>query len=169
MAKNTIIRDLIVTLHYKGTTFSDISRQIGINRSVVSRTIKRWKEFSTLQDRPRKGRPRCLSVKTERLFLRTSRTFPFMTNQEIWNRVKPVDLDSRLCKRTIARILPRHHIGTYRPLQKPLLTRNYEIKRLTFVNEHDSINWNAVIYSDEKRFRFEHEGHRYVKIERGHR
>ena len=169
MAKSTIIRDLIVKLHQRGISFSEISRQIGVDRSVVSRTIKRWKEFSTLQDRPRKGRPRCLTKKIERLFLRTSRTFPFMTNKEIWNRVKPVDLDLQLHKRTIARVLSRNHIGTYRPLQKPLLTRDHEIRRLTFANDHEFIDWNAVIFSDEKRFRFEHEGHRYVKRERGHR
>ncbi|XP_037776235.1 uncharacterized protein LOC119573203 [Penaeus monodon] len=51
-------RGRIIGMRESGLSPSEISRELGISRSVIYRWIKRWEEESTLNDRPRSGAPR---------------------------------------------------------------------------------------------------------------
>ncbi|RCN35309.1 hypothetical protein ANCCAN_18827 [Ancylostoma caninum] len=51
-------------MHLRGVKATAISRSLGIHRSVVYKTIKRYKDLGTENDRPGRGRPRTVATKS---------------------------------------------------------------------------------------------------------
>ena len=51
------LRAGIVRLHQQGNSQAEISRLLDVNKSTVSRAIKRFEETGSNKDRPRSGRP----------------------------------------------------------------------------------------------------------------
>lgn len=49
--------EAIIALHQKGKKQKEIASALNIAQSTVSKTIKRYKELGTTEDRPRSGRP----------------------------------------------------------------------------------------------------------------
>ncbi|KAI1712802.1 helix-turn-helix domain-containing protein [Ditylenchus destructor] len=50
-------RAAIIELYKNGTRVNEIARLVNIHHQNVTRTISRYKELGTLEDRPRTGRP----------------------------------------------------------------------------------------------------------------
>ncbi|KAI6653122.1 hypothetical protein LOD99_3958 [Oopsacas minuta] len=63
-------RSLIILYHDEGKSASVISKILSINRWIVYRTIKRYKETGSTQDRFRKGRPRSVRTPAVRKLVR---------------------------------------------------------------------------------------------------
>lgn len=66
MAKTTQLskekRQFIITLKNEGQSIRKISRTLKVSASAVAKTIKRYDETGSLEDRPRQGRPRVTSA-----------------------------------------------------------------------------------------------------------
>ncbi|KAK6046350.1 hypothetical protein COOONC_16144 [Cooperia oncophora] len=58
MVKPSPDRSAIVRLHKAGRPPATIAKHLGIHRSVVYRTLQRYRDLGGLQDRRRSGRPR---------------------------------------------------------------------------------------------------------------
>ncbi|XGW04195.1 hypothetical protein V3C99_015388 [Haemonchus contortus] len=58
MVKPSPDRSAIVRLHKAGCPSATMAKHLGIHRSVVYRTLQRYRDLSGLQDRRRSGRPR---------------------------------------------------------------------------------------------------------------
>ena len=63
-------RSLIMKYHNEGKSTSEISKILSINRWIVYRTIKRYEETGSIQDRLRKGRPRSVRTSAVRNLIR---------------------------------------------------------------------------------------------------
>ncbi|WKY11750.1 hypothetical protein Q1695_003372 [Nippostrongylus brasiliensis] len=57
MVKRSCHRVTIIQLHCRGLSAREIHRRLGVHRSVIYRTIKRYKDLGTEADRPGRGRP----------------------------------------------------------------------------------------------------------------
>ncbi|VDL79905.1 unnamed protein product [Nippostrongylus brasiliensis] len=57
MVKRSCHRVTIIQLHRRGLSAREIHRRLGVHRSVIYRTIKRYKDLGTEADRPGRGRP----------------------------------------------------------------------------------------------------------------
>ncbi|VDL80074.1 unnamed protein product, partial [Nippostrongylus brasiliensis] len=55
MVKRSCHRVTIIQLHRRGLSAREIHRRLGVHRSVIYRTIKRYKDLGTEADRPGRG------------------------------------------------------------------------------------------------------------------
>ena len=62
----------IITLRHEGQTIGKISRTLKVSSSAVAKTIKRYDETGSHEDRHRKGRPRVTSAAENKLIRVTS-------------------------------------------------------------------------------------------------
>lgn len=86
MARSTQLskekRQSIISLRQEGQSIREISRTLNVSSSAVAKTIKRFDETGSHEDRPRKGRPRVTSPAEDRFIRATS----------IRNRILPAPL-----------------------------------------------------------------------------
>ena len=59
-------RHIIVRLFQEGKRVSEIAKSLNLVKSTVSRTIKRFQETGSNNDRPGKGRPRTSNTNANR-------------------------------------------------------------------------------------------------------
>nr|CDJ96472.1 transposase [Haemonchus contortus] len=57
MVKPSCHRSAIITFHLQGISAREIHQRLGVHRSVIYRTIKRYRELGTEDDRSGRGRP----------------------------------------------------------------------------------------------------------------
>jgi len=69
-------REVIVFLHEKALSCARIAKVIGRPRSTVIGAVNWWKKEKRLDARPKSGRPRKTSVRTDRLLQRIVRCQP---------------------------------------------------------------------------------------------
>ena len=72
-------RVAIITLRNEGQSVRKIGKTLKVSPSAVAKTIKRYKETGSHEDRPRKGRPRVTSAAEDKFIRVTSlrnRRFP---------------------------------------------------------------------------------------------
>ena len=65
-------RVAIITLRNEGQSVRKIAKTLNVSPSGVAKTIKRYKETGTHEDRPRKGRPRVTSASEDKFIRVTS-------------------------------------------------------------------------------------------------
>ncbi|XP_029657632.1 uncharacterized protein LOC115231854 [Octopus sinensis] len=73
----------IITLYKLGMSQRKISLCVGISKSTVQRTIKRYSTCSIIQDKPKSGRPKKLSKRNERNIVYRSKMDPSKTANQI--------------------------------------------------------------------------------------
>uniref|UniRef100_A0A7I4YZ41 Helix-turn-helix domain-containing protein n=1 Tax=Haemonchus contortus TaxID=6289 RepID=A0A7I4YZ41_HAECO len=56
MVKPSCLRSAIITFHLQGVSAREIHQRLGVHRSVIYRTIKRYRELGTEDDRSGRGR-----------------------------------------------------------------------------------------------------------------
>ena len=70
----------IITLRQEGQSILTISRTLNVSSSAVAKTIKRYDETGTQEDRHRKGRPRLTSAAEDK-FIRVNCTLDCSPNK----------------------------------------------------------------------------------------
>lgn len=153
MSRKSYSNDLklkIVQMHKNGLSQKDISVQLTINKSVICRIIKRYRERGSVNTAPRSGRPRKITQKNENRILRLIKSDPFMSASTIIN-----ELNLEVSSRTVQRQLVKNRLLTRRPAKKPLLSKKNRMARLAFARKHinwDVKKWKTVLFSDESKF-----------------
>lgn len=64
------VRNAIISLHQQNKRQVEIVRLLNIEKSVVSKTIKRFKELGHIKDRPQSGRPQTANTPINRKIIR---------------------------------------------------------------------------------------------------
>lgn len=153
MSRKVYSNDLklqIVKMHEKGEAQSVISTRFDINKSVVSRIIKRYRETDTIVGPVRSGRPRKTTGREDNLITRHCQSNPFLSATKI-----KAELGLQISSRTIQRRLVEKRLYSRRPAIKPLLSKKQRINRLKFAREHLNWTvqkWKTVLFSDESKF-----------------
>jgi transposase len=65
-------RQSIITLRHEGQSIRKMSRTLKVSSSLVAKTIKRYDETGSREDRHRKGRPRVTSAAEDKFIRVTS-------------------------------------------------------------------------------------------------
>ena len=94
-------------------------------RSTVQAIANRWKTNQSLKVRPRKGRPKKLSSYEKRYILRMIRKDRAIT----WNALVGT-VDTRVCVRTIQRLIHTHYARKWKAMGRPKLDRYAASTRL---------------------------------------
>lgn len=114
----------IVNLFYKGESQISIAKKFGINKSIVSRLIKRYKASGTVENVNKGGRKRKTSERTDRKILRLFKMEPFISSQKVVNKLKLNISASTVRKRAL-----ENNLRSYMPSKKPILSKKHRKKR----------------------------------------
>jgi hypothetical protein len=136
-------RGEIIGLYKNKQSVPKISRLLKVHRTTVTRTIDKYLDGVDLATRPRSGRPKLLTNRSQKI-LKTivKKKFVEKTNIEVSTK-------------TIRRNLHEMQIFSRIPARKPLLNGQQRERRLKWCTERRDWTvrkWRSVIWSDESRF-----------------
>ncbi|KAL7874590.1 hypothetical protein SRHO_G00055600 [Serrasalmus rhombeus] len=158
-------RVAIITLRNEGQSVRKIGKTLKVSPSAVAKTIKRYKETGSHEDRPRKGRPRVTSAAEDKFIRVTSLRNRRLTAGQIRDQVNATQNSSsrHISRTTVKRRLcascPHGKIAA----RKPLLRTGNKQKRLVWAKEHKEWTldqWKSVLWSDESKFEIFGSSHR---------
>lgn len=149
LSKDTRVQ--IVTLKNEGYTHRQISGKLGVSVGVVSNTIKRLKETTSYENRPRSGRPRISTPRDDRKLLNLVRKDRKLSSTELaglWILASGI----KASPRTVRSRLFEANYQYKSAVRKPRLTKKHKKARLDFCKRFESLPvevWRKVIFSDE--------------------
>lgn len=169
---NIQVRELVIHHSQQGKVSREIADLLQIDKSTVNRIINKFKTTNSLKDKPRSGRPRKTTARTDKIIKRKSVADPRKTAVDIANELRDENL-ADVSRSTVSRRLKEvgliGRIGVKKPLIKP---KNKKI-RLEFAKKYQhwtEADWRKVLFSDESKFNlFGSDGKKYVRRPQGQR
>lgn len=148
------VKVLIIKHHRNGLTQKTISEILNRPRSTIQSIIRKWTETKTVDNKPRSGRPKALSVGDVRWLVRQVQKTP-KTNATILRKNTMEYLGKEVTTQTIRNTLKRHSYRGRTARKKPFINKINRVKRLNFakmyVKQPESF-WKTVIFADESKF-----------------
>lgn len=117
--KNQIISDF-----NKGEKQISIAQKYKINRSIVSRLVKKFKNTNDVIVHHLGGAPRKTTAREDRKIVRVFKKNPFATSKHVVRALGLTVHDSTVRRRAI-----ENNLKSYRPCKKPLLTKRHKRQR----------------------------------------
>ena len=151
------VRLSVLTLRKEGWSIYRIADTTGTSKSNVYRILQNEHEKNAIM--PIRGRPRTVDAHMEKNLIKISRKNPTLTLNEILQKQQSIQ---KIHKSTLWRILHRNGVLSSRPNKKPFLSQRHRKDRLRFARVIKNLDWNDVIFSDEKRFRLRPDGLRRI-------
>ncbi|KAK3525533.1 hypothetical protein QTP86_034407, partial [Hemibagrus guttatus] len=146
------VRDEIVDLHKAGMGYKTIAKQLGEKVAVVGAIILKWKKHKITVNLPRSGAPCKISPRGVSMMMRTVRTQPRITQEDLVNDLKAVG--TIVTKKTIGNTLRREGLKSCSAHKVPLLKKAHVQPRLKFASEHlndSEETWVKVLWSIETK------------------
>ncbi|XP_066510708.1 uncharacterized protein [Hoplias malabaricus] len=78
-----VLRKQVVEAHQSGKGYKLISKGLGLPKTTVRSILRKWKQFGTVGNRPRSGRPPKISVRTRREIIRQVMKNPCTTSKDL--------------------------------------------------------------------------------------
>jgi transposase len=137
-------------LHWKQSKIANI---IGCSQSSVGLTIRRWKEYGTVNDLPGRGRKSLLDVSdnNNNAIVDSIRKRRKSSSKQIKNDINE-NMNISISCRTIRRL--RKQLG-FRPVhyrRRIVLSDSAKRKRLQFCLDNMDEDWKNIIFTDESMF-----------------
>ena len=118
----------VIALSEQGLLQCFIAGHLHIPRSTVGHILAWFREIGKVSDHPRLGRPKLLSIRDERLVVRTLNQPKLGTVATVGRSLRAQGL--RLCDETVCRSFWRQGLGARVKRKKPLLTKMHKKKHL---------------------------------------
>ena len=115
-----------------GSKPADVAETFGVTKRTVYRLIKKSKEYVTLKDRPRSGRPRVTDVETDTQVVGKFRDHTFKT-------VRSAAMKTNVSELTVVRRLASAGVKACRPAVKPIFNAQHKLNRMIWAQEH--VRW----------------------------
>lgn len=133
-----------------GQKQSVIAKELNLNKSVISKTLKKYSIRQTLESPLKTGRPRKTDRMDDRRIKNLSQKDPFKSASQIKSELPYLNVSVRTIRRRL------QAIGLYgrRPAKKPFISCKNRQERLEFARNHVSwteVQWNSVLFSDETK------------------
>ena len=124
-----------------------VAKEIGCSKSTVKYWLQRWKQSKDLTDTSRSGRRRMTTPKQDQRILSLAEEQTFATAQDVAHQMKRkrVEISELIVRRRLKEVGAKYN----GPIAKPLLTECHRENCLKWAQEHQAMNWDQVIYSDE--------------------
>lgn len=143
-------RGIALALINEGRLQTEVAKRLGVSQSAISRAKKRVEESGKLTSRPRSGRPRVTTPRTDNKIHLDIKKNPFLTSAKLKQRLPAT---SRVSERTIRRRLKDEFgLPARKPVKKPLLTAFQMKRRYNFAKKYakwTKEQWEKVLFSDE--------------------
>ncbi|KAF0026156.1 hypothetical protein F2P81_020893 [Scophthalmus maximus] len=166
-------RVAIITLRNEGQSVRKIGKTLKVSPSAVAKTIKRYKETGSHEDRPRKGRPRVTSAAEDKFIRVTSLRNRRLTAAQIRDQVNATQSSSsrHISRTTAKKRLCESGLHGRIAARKPLLRTGNKQKRLVWAKEHKEWTLDqgkSVLWSDQSKFEIFGSYHRaFVRRRKG--
>lgn len=147
---NEEFRIRIVNDFNNGLSQKEISEKYSVHKSTVSKIIRKHLSNKTLQTLHKGGRRRKTTEREDYLIAREIKKNPDVTAKEI---KEALGLNASVM--TIRRRAINSNLKSYKPANKPLLSKRHIKARLVFAKNHaswSSQKWKTVLFSDESKF-----------------
>jgi transposase len=141
----------IITLREQQYTLREISKKTKVKEKTVQAILYKWKQYNTVQDLPKRGRPRKTDNRTAERLARIVQKGEVDNASELVIVAAAHDI-AHISARTARRVLHQQGLNAMHMIKKPLLTREHKRKRLEFARAHCGWTveqWKQVIFSDE--------------------
>lgn len=162
-------RELVLQMHERGNSYSEISAVLGISRSTCHAIVRRFTMRGHLRDAPSQGRPRILDERGDREVVRLLNAPSNGTAAAVGREMRSQGLD--LSDDTIRRCLQRQGLRARVKTKKPFLSKKHKARRYAWAKKcrHASwMDWSYVVFSDESKFNlFGSDGRQYCWRKRG--
>ena len=146
------VRWQIIGMHGAGMSCRNTGVNLGINRTVISRLVRKHADTGHVKDRSRHGRPRKTTPRDNRDLVRLARRTPMTTAPVLrlhWGA------GVRVPNSTIRRRLRTAGLKARRPIRRPFLTDRHKQVRLVWCGARCNWNlkpWRRIHWSDESQF-----------------
>ena len=110
-----------------GTSQSAVALAFGISRAAVQLTLHQFESSTTVESRPRTGRPEVLTRREKRYIIQLAKRNPRLSTQMLTNTV-----DTRISRSTVRRVLRHHRIRKWRAQKRIPLTKDVVVARYKF-------------------------------------
>lgn len=139
------VRSACVAMYCGGCSVASIAEFLGVSSFIVRAAVLRLYKHGFVSDRARSGRPRVHSARDDRMVkYEAARNVVFSAAEIARERNMP--------RRSVSNILRASNFRPYKDKNFTLYTRNWKEKRKQLYGRIRSVDWDNVIYSDEKRF-----------------
>ena len=135
-----------------GMSTRTIGNNFNVNHTVIVRLLRRQRITGSVNDRPRSGRPRKTSIRSDRLLIRTARAHPFTPATQLRQQWPP---GGRISVRSVVRRLHNANLRARRVVRRPHLLPRHRQIRMQWAYDHlhwNIRNWRKIHWSDESRF-----------------
>jgi hypothetical protein len=145
------IRASIISKWEMGVPQTKLADEFGCHRNAIGKTIKRWKQYHTLESLPREGRPPLINRREKRLLVRIARKYPKLEYKKLMEDAGLLHQHHPPSRLTIYRNLKSVGLTNHKCVKKPKLNRAHAALRLRFAREYRNFNWHrrVVKFSDE--------------------
>ena len=130
---------------------TEVAKAVHCSSSTVKYWLKRWMQSKDLTDSTRSGRPRATTPKQDQRIVALAEQQTFVTARDIANQLQRKQVV--ISERTVQRRLNEAGAKYNRPISKPLLTERHRERRLQWAQDHQTMDWDQVIFSDETTIR----------------
>ena len=181
------IKIKIIDYFKNGESQISIAKRLNINKSIISRLIKKYKSTGSVKTIKSGGRPRKTNLRADKQIVRLMKQNPFLSSKKVVE-----DLNLNISASTVRKRALENGLRSFRPSKKPILTKKHLKKRLVlklfdhltnfdlcrnfrleFAKQHVNWTpekWNTVLFSDESKFNlFNSDGICHVRRPRGKR
>ena len=162
------LRKRIIDAHKAGDGYTKLSKRFQVSRTGV-RSIRKFKEIHTVQNKTGRGRKRKISSTLERKLARYVSKDPRTTAKTLVNDLATSGIE--VSKKTVTRVLHGNGLRGCRPRKTPLLRKRHLQARLKYARdnfEKDKTYWKRVLWSDETELElFGHRDVAYVWRQKG--
>lgn len=145
------VRRRIIDLHHARVGQRGIARALGISRTQVDRWIHRYETTGSLDDSPRRGRPKTVTpsfiTQTHKKLHRRNYQSIRKTTQQFINEGQDVSASS------VWRAAHQSGLQPYKRINKPLIGKDVRAARLRFARKYAEHDWHRHLFADEKTFR----------------
>lgn len=147
-------REQVVQLHKGGKTFRQISKELKISLCAIHNILKKKKETGVVDNKPRSGRPRKLTMRERRRVVKNALKNPKVSATMLAANIESVS-GKVVTPQTVRNVLHDAGIKGRRPRKKPYISEVNRKKRLEFAKNYKGKTldfWKNVIFSDESKF-----------------
>ena len=116
----------IITLANEGHPTRYIASRMGVYQSTVVRTLQRMRETGSVKDKPKTGRPRRFSVRTERKVVRLITSNKCSTAIDIQGKLRTED-NIQVSSETIRQTLQRNGLRSRVKKKNPTFRNHIEL------------------------------------------
>lgn len=144
----------IIVLDEEGHTQSEIARKTGVNQSIVSRTLKKYKNFDSVIHMGGNGRNTVMTADVVKVIMHEKKKKPSTSLRKLSATVYD-KLGKQINHNSIKNWFNKHNIFAFNPISKPLLNKRqitcrFNIaKKCLFMPENEI---KSIIFSDESKF-----------------